>query len=152
MSEKAQVQPENKTVVDSLNLHLQTKKVETATNIYAGRLVKKGTTDAEVVVNANNTMPIGWVSYEHTPKKYRPASISDAFNADDYIAVVNGAGIIVKAALAPANAVSKGSPVYAADNGCVGVSTTTYLVGYAEETVSNSGGATPKAILVRSAI
>lgn len=49
-NEASMVQPSNKIVVDSTNLHLQTKKVETATSVYPGVLLMQGTNDDDVVV------------------------------------------------------------------------------------------------------
>lgn len=151
-TETAMVHPTNKIVLDSTGLHVQTKKVETATNVYPGRLVKKGTNDDDVVVNTAAGAAIGWAGYEHTSKKYRPDTVDTVYSADDQIAVINGPGIILVGSLASGQSVTKGARLMAAAAGELSGGTvgTNEIVAIAEETMDASAGA--KDILVRSLI
>jgi hypothetical protein len=108
-AEAAQVKPINKIVLDSTGIHLQTKKVETATNMYPGRLVKKGTNDDDVIAGAAATDKVyGWIGYEHTHKNYRPATVDTIQVINDQITVINGPGIILNAFLELGATVVKG--------------------------------------------
>jgi hypothetical protein len=87
-------------------------KVETATNMYPGRLVKMGTNDDDIVLNndpSNNAL--GWLGYEHTPDQYRPATISTIYVAADQVAVLSGGGFYIKtlAVDTSGNVISKGN-------------------------------------------
>lgn len=149
-SETAMVQPTNKIVLDSKNLHVQTKKVETETNVYPGRLVKRGTNDDDVVVNTAAGSPMGFVGYLNTAKKYRPATIATLHAADDQVGVINGPGIIVLAKLNQGANVTKGALLTdAADGGLSGgTAGTHHIYAIAEESVDASAAAAN--ILVRS--
>ena len=86
-----------KIVVDSTNLHLQTKKVETVANVYPGALLMQGTNDDDVVVgDGTEGKAAYWAGYEHTAKKYRPATIDTIYVVNDQIAAINGPGIILQ--------------------------------------------------------
>lgn len=147
-----QVHPTGKIVVDSTNLHLQTKKVETATNVYPGRLVIQGTNDDDIAVCGSAGEALGWAGYEHTIKLYRPATISTIYTANDQIAVINGNGIILLGSLASGQTVDKGSRLMAAANGELSGATigTHEVVAIAEESMASTAAGT--AILVRSLI
>lgn len=122
-SETAMVKPTNKIVLDSKGLHVQTKKVETATNVYPGRLVERGTNDDDVVVGTANGAVIGWAGYLNTAKKYRPATVDTIYLINDQIGVINGPGIILNARLANGQNVTKGARLSAAANGELTAST-----------------------------
>lgn len=154
-TETAMVKPTNQIVLDSTNIHIQTKKVETATNVYPGRLVKKGTNDDDVVVGtaySSNVGPVGWAGYEQTSKKYRPATVDTIYTADDQIAVINGPGIILVGSLAEGADITKGQLLKAVAAGQLsgGVMGTDHIVAIAEESVDASAAA--KDCLVRSLI
>lgn len=149
-SETAMVQPTNKIVLDSKNLHVQTKKVETAANVYPGRLVKRGTNDDDVVVNTAAGKPMGFAGYLNTSKKYRPATIDTIQLVNDQIGVINGPGIILLARLAIGANVTKGALLTDAALGDLsgGTAGTHHIYAIAEESVDASAAAAD--ILVRS--
>lgn len=142
----------NVVVADRTGIHVQTKKVETATNVYPGRLVIQGTNDDDIVICADNGEAIGWAGYEDTAKKYRPTTISTIYQANDQIAVVNGPGIIVRASLASGQTVDKGSRLAASADGELSGGTvgTDEIVAIAEESKASTAPGT--AIMVRSLI
>lgn len=147
-SETAMVQPTNKIVLDSKNLHIQTKKVETATSVYPGRLVKRGTNDDDVVVNtAASAAVIGFVGYINTAKKYRPATVDTIQLINDQVAVCNGPGVIWLARLATGATITKGAHLTDAADGELsgGTAGTHQIYAIAEESVTG-----PNDILVRS--
>lgn len=77
-------------------------EVETATGMYAGALVKKGSTTAEVVVNdtsANVLSIVGWLGYEQASMDDRPATIDTIYTVGS-APVINGPGMIIRAILA----------------------------------------------------
>jgi len=108
--------PDNKIVVAGSPL-VQELKVETATNMYPGRLVKKGTNDDDIVVCGASDMPIGWLGYEHTAAPYRPSTVDTAYSANDRAAVLCGGGFVLVARLASGENVSKGDLLVPAANG-----------------------------------
>ena len=115
--------------------------VETATDMYPGRLVKKGTTDSDIVVN-DGTSPVGWLGYEHTAGLYQPADENTAYTVGDIVAVLHG-GIRLKAHLASGQSVVKGDPLKPVANGELAAATvgTDEIVAYAAETMDATGGA-----------
>jgi len=153
-TETGQVQPTNKIVVDSTNCHHQTKKVETATNMYPGRMVIKGTNDDDVIVGTSGGAVYGWIGYNDTNKKYRPANISTIQEANDQIDIINGSGIIVLAWLLSGETVTKGAQLVSADGGYVQAYATggsdDLITSLAEESVASTD--TTTRILVRSLI
>lgn len=152
-SETAMVQPTNKIVLDSKNLHVQTKKVETETNVYPGRLVKRGTNDDDIVVDTDNSkVSLGWAGYLNTAKKYRPATVDTIYAQNDQIGVINGPGIILLGSLASGQNVTKGARLMVTSAGQLSGGTvgTNEIVAIAEESVDASAGAAD--ILVRSLI
>ena len=149
-SEKGQVQPNNKIVVDSTNCHHQTKKVETVTDVYPGRLVITGTGDDDVICGTSGGAVYGWVGYNDVNKKYRPATISTIHLVNDQTDIVNGSGIIVLAWLLSGETTTKGCKVYPAAGGYVQVGVYGSICGIAEESVASSD--TTTRVLVRSTI
>lgn len=142
----------NVVVLDRTGIHVQTKKVETATNVYPGRLVIQGTNDDDIAVCGAAGEALGWAGYEDTAKKYRPALISTIYEANDQITVVNGPGIIVRASLASGQTVDKGSRLMAGANGELSGATvgTHEVVAIAEQSVASTAAGT--VIIVRSLI
>jgi len=99
--------PTNKIVFGGAPI-VQELKVESATNMYPGRLVQKGTNDDDIVVfTATTKMPVGWLGYEQTNPQYRPANVDTAYAADDYAAVVSGP-MLIAGRLAKGCSVNKG--------------------------------------------
>ncbi len=75
-------------------------EVETATNMYAGRLVQAGTTAAEVVVCDGATKPpVGWLGWENTAGEFRPATPSTIYTVNHMAAVHFGGKFIINAKL-----------------------------------------------------
>jgi hypothetical protein len=141
--ETAMVKPTNKIVWDSINLHMETKKVETATNVYPGRLVTKGTNDDDVVVNTDGGAAVGWAGYLNTAKNYRPATVDTIYAQNDQIAVIYGPGMGVVGRLAELQNVAKGALLYAFANGelSAGTAGTHHIVARAAESVDASAAA-----------
>jgi hypothetical protein len=90
--------------------------VETATNMYAGRLVKRGTTDRDIVVNGAEGTPIGWLGYEQGDA-YRPATVGTIYEAGDEAPVIRGGGFIPNAKLAASQTIVKGDRLVPAADG-----------------------------------
>lgn len=143
--------PSNSILVAGYPL-IQILKVETATNMYPGRLVKKGTNDDDIVVNTAAGAAIGWLGYEQTIKKYRPDDVDTIYAVNDQAAVLHGGGFVIVGRLASGQSVSKGDRLMAAANGELSGGTvgTDEIVAIAEETVDASAAA--KDIMVRSLI
>jgi len=144
--------PTNKIIVAGQPL-LQILKVETATNVYPGRLVKKGTNDDDIVVNTALGAAIGWADYENTIKKHRPATVDTIYLINAQIAVPHGGKFIIVGSLASGQNVSKGDRLCAAADGELSGGTvgTHEIVAIAEESVDQSGGDSGD-IMVRSLI
>jgi hypothetical protein len=152
VTETAQVQPTGRIIWDNRNLHMQTKKIETVANCYPGRLVMKGTNDDDVLVTDAASKGYGWLGYEHTTKKYRPATLTTIYVASDQVAVVYGAGLGVLAWMNTVCVITKGQILTSAANGCVtpGSAGTDDIVAQAAESkTTTSAGA---AIMVVSRI
>ena len=94
--------PTNKTVIfGEDNVKAYAADIETATNMYPGRLVSPGSTaDTQVVVGAVGNNVVGWLGYEHTTPAYRPATRGTIYTATDYPAILRGSGFGVLARLA----------------------------------------------------
>lgn len=147
-----QIKPINKIVAAGTPL-VQELKVESATNMYPGRLVKKGTADDDVVISDSTTGAaiVGWLGYEHTAPVYRPATPDTIYEAGAQAAVINGPMVIV-ALLANGQNVAKGAELTAAADGELTAATigTHRVVAYAEESVNAGAGAAD--IMVRSVL
>jgi hypothetical protein len=131
--------PTNKIVVAGQPL-LQVMEVETGTNMYAGRLVKKGTGDHDaVVVTAGTDDILGWLGYEHTHKKYRPEYLTTIYTAADQAVILNGGHFRIMAKLLSGQTIIKGEKLTGAAAGCVTSLTiggTSEIVGTAEESIT----------------
>jgi len=153
MAYTGHIKPINKIVAAGTPL-VQELKVETATNMYPGRLVEKGTGDDDVVVSTSTDGDaiVGWLGYEQTAPVFRPSTPDTIYEADDMAAVLNGGGFIIVARLANGSSVAKGEALTSAAAGEVVSATigTNQVIAYAEETVNASGGAAD--IMVRSVI
>jgi hypothetical protein len=132
--------PTNVIVADSRGLKLTTKKVETATSVYPGRLLEKGTNDDDVIVCGGSNAVVGVAGYEHTPKLYRKASISTIYTASDKIAVISGPGTHVVLSIASGGAAVVGTLLKSTTAGQVTVGTagTDHIIAKALETVTGA--------------
>jgi len=154
-TQRSMIHPTNAIVLDSQNLHTQQMKIETVDNCYPGRLVKKGTNDDDVqVCTAATDAVIGWLGYEQTSKKYRPATVDTIYVVNDKAAVINGPGIVLVATLEIGASVSKGSRLKMGAIGGLsgGTDGTDHIVAIAEETMAATQATGAKDILVRSLI
>lgn len=131
---------------------VQILKVETAATMYPGRLVKKGTNDDDVVVGTAGDGFTGWLGYEQTIKKHRPATVDTIYLADAQVAVLHGGGFVIVGRLALGASVSKGGILKAVADGELsgGAAGTDHIVAVAEETVDATSAAAD--IMVRSLI
>ena len=147
------VKPSNAIVVDSLNMHVTTKTVQTADNVYPGRLVMKGTNDDDIVVCDGSTQyPVGWAGYEQTAKKYRPATVDTIYLINAQIAVVWGPGMVIVGAIPIIGAaITVGTPLTYAPAGKLTPATvgSEFVVAWAME--ANAGTAASD-LIVKSAI
>jgi hypothetical protein len=91
--------------------------VETATNMYPGRFVKKGTNGDDVVVATAGASVVGILGYEHTIKKHRPATVDTIYLADAQAAVLSGPGVVVVGSLADSQTIVKGDKLVVAAAG-----------------------------------
>ena len=112
-------QPDNGIVVSG-EPDVQHLYVETATSMYPGRLVKKGTHDNDIVVNTAGGLAVGVLGYEHCPKKDRPATRDTIYAVDTLAPVLKkGKGAIVLLYVAQNQTIVKGSKLVAAADGMV---------------------------------
>jgi hypothetical protein len=109
--------PTNKIVAAGKPLVMELN-VETATNMYPGRLVIKGTNDNEVKVCGAAGISVGWLGYEQvTNAGYMPTDVNTIYAAGAQAPVLYGGGFVVVASLAENNIIVKGDRLVAAANG-----------------------------------
>ena len=109
--------PTNKIVAAGKPLVMELN-VETATNVYPGRLVKKGTNDNDIVVCGAGEKCIGWAGYEQvTNAGFMPTDVDTIYAANAQAPVLYGGGFVVVASLASGNEIAKGDRLVAAANG-----------------------------------
>lgn len=77
------------------------KQVETATNVKPGRLLKMGTTEAEVKVHDGVSAPRFWCGWEQASSNFRKEAIGTAFDADDTAPCLAGGNFAILAKQAP---------------------------------------------------
>jgi hypothetical protein len=128
----------------------QILKVETAADVYPGRLVKKGTNDDDVVVNTAAGAAVGWAGYEQTIKKHRPATVDTIYLVNAQIAVLHGGHFVIVATLQTGQTITKGALLAAGATGTVqaGTAGTHHIVAIAEESVTTTTSTSD--IMVRS--
>lgn len=133
---------------------VQELKVENATNMYPGRLVKKGTADDDVVVSdgTDGGDIVGFLGYEQTAPVFRPSTVDTIYVINDQAAVLNGGGFVIVARLASGQTITKDDELTGAADGEVTAATigTNKVIAYAEESVDAAGSALD--IMVRSVI
>lgn len=109
--------PTNK-IVAAGNPLVQELNVETAANVYPGRLVKKGTNDNDIVVCGAGENCIGWAGYEQvTNAGYMPTDVDTIYAQYAQAPVLYGGGFVVVATLATNQTIAKGDRLVAAANG-----------------------------------
>ena len=86
---------------------IQELKVETATNMYPGRLVQPGTNNDDIVVGTA-AKAMGWLGFEDTNPAYRPSTVDTIYVADDMAAMLNGGGFVPVGSLAVPSNVLRG--------------------------------------------
>ena len=115
--------PANQILVAGHPLVQILKTEGTVTEMKPGRLVIQGTNDDDVSIAgvfAVNSMAVGWLGYEQTIKKHRPATVDTAYLVDAQVAVLNGGGFRIVAALqASQGTLKKGDALVMGTNGCV---------------------------------
>lgn len=157
MAYSGYVKPTNKIVVAGKPL-VQELKVETATNMYPGRLVTKGTNDDDILVNTASTAVIGWLGYEQiTNPGFQPDTVDSIYTINAQAPVLNGGGFVIVGRLASGQSVAKDAKLKGTAAGeltAIGTedldASANFIVAIAEETVNASGGAAD--IMVKSMI
>ena len=112
--------------------------VETATNMIPGRLCKKGTASQQIIVNTAAAFPMGWIGFEHSSSRFKPADIDTAYAANDVVAVLYGGHFVVQGLLTTSQTIVDGDVLVPAANGLLqkgtvlvatsGASTTTLAI------------------------
>jgi hypothetical protein len=97
--------------------YVQYRKVETASEMYPGRLVIKGTNQDDIVVCGAGGIATGWLGYEQTTKKHRPATVDTIYLQNAQAAVLSGPSFQLVAGLAQSQTIVKGDRLVAAANG-----------------------------------
>jgi hypothetical protein len=114
--ESSYQKPSNSIVVAGEPI-VTTKKVAVATTMYAGRLVMKGTDPSDAVVCTAGGAAIGWLGYEQTLKKYRPATVDTIFVVDSQAPILNGPGVVLVASLPAGQTIVHGDRLVAGASG-----------------------------------
>lgn len=92
------------------------RTIETVANMYPGRLVKKGTTDRDVVVN-DAGLPVGWLGYEQAAPSFKPATPATIYVVSDEAPTLKGGGFVILAKLATSQAIVAGDQLVPAADG-----------------------------------
>lgn len=109
-------QPDNSIIIDG-HPFLETLKVEVATQMFPGRLVKKGTNADDIVCCvAGDHNPVGWLGYHDTIKGHQPATVDTVYLINAQVAVLSGVFRMLGMLAAGQTAV-KGDPLVPAANG-----------------------------------
>jgi hypothetical protein len=127
---------------DGVDPFVVTRKVETAANVTNGALVKRGTTDADIVVCGDaEASPLGWVSRDFTLIANRKSDRSTDYTVNKMVAVIHGPGcrIVAKAS----TAIVAGQKLVAAAAGkvrpCADATEAHLIVAVAEQSCSADG-------------
>lgn len=134
------MKPSN-TIVASGTPFVRQLTVETATNMYPGRCVKRGTAGNDIVVNdASGNEIVGFLGYEQAGVEYMPATRATAYAADDFAPVISGAGTVIYATLATSQTITSGETLRSEPDGCLGEGTagTDQIVAIALEDVTTT--------------
>ena len=98
-------------------------RIETVANVYPGRLVKRGTTDDDVVVCTAAGLPCGWAGYDNASPAVKPATIDTIYVVGDRIPVVSCVGSVIRATLATSQTITLGDALVAGATGFVTAAT-----------------------------
>jgi len=136
-------EPSNTVVVSPTpNTRIRDYQVETATNMYAKRLVKWGTGTNDISVCGADEMPIGVLGWEDCNDAYRPSTITTIYVAGNRAPVISGQGTIVQLRLADNQVIVRGDQLIPAANGeVVKASALTTDSGSTAVTAPSSSGA-----------
>jgi hypothetical protein len=111
--------PTNKIVAAGSPL-VQELNVETATNMYPGRLVIKGTNDNDIAVCGAAGISVGWLGYEQCGNAaFMPTDVNTIYAADAQAPVLYGGGFVIVATLTTSQTVVKGDRLVAGADGTV---------------------------------
>lgn len=90
------VRPTNKIVAAGKPATVVEARVESATNMYPGRLVKQGTNvdDVSVLDDVSGNI-VGWLGFEQTAPVWRPSTPATIYVAEDKAAVLKGGGFVI---------------------------------------------------------
>lgn len=113
------IKPSNKILERGAPTVITSHEIENATNMYAGRLVKKGTTDYDIVVGDGVTPPIGWLGWEQADMNNRPATVDTIYAANEEAPVLRGGNFNIVASLAVGFVAKRGDLLIPWGNGCV---------------------------------
>lgn len=94
------IKPSNRILERGTPTVITSHNIETATNMYAGRLVQKGTTDYDIVVADGVNPVIGWLGWEQADMNNRPATVDTIYAAGDEAPVLRGGNFNIVASLA----------------------------------------------------
>ena len=94
------VKPSNRILERGTPTVITSHNIETATSMYAGRLVKKGTTDYDIVVSDGVNPVIGWLGWEQADMNNRPATVDTIYAANEEAPVLRGGNFNIVASLA----------------------------------------------------
>ena len=98
-------------------------RIETVANVYPGRLVKRGTTDDDIVVCTAAGLPAGWAGYDNASPAVKPATIDTIYVVGDRIPVVSCVGSVIRATLATSQTITLGDALVAGATGFVTAAT-----------------------------
>lgn len=111
--------PNNKILVAGSPL-VQELNVETATSMYPGRLVIKGTNDNDIAVGGAAGICLGWLGYEQcTSAVFMPTDRGTIYAAGDQAPVLYGGGFVVLGKLTTSQTIVKGDRLTAGADGTV---------------------------------
>jgi hypothetical protein len=113
--------------------------IETVTDMYAGALVIKGTTDNDVTACGVDGKAIGWIGYGAANASDKPATRDTIYLDEAEVPIHNGGNFKVRAIYATAADVVKGDLLSAAANGgvIIGAAGTKDIIAVAAESVSS---------------
>jgi len=123
---------------------ITTKKVENVTSMTPGVLVKKGTTDAEIVVCGDVEKPTGVLLYEFAHAGDKPADIDTAYALNASAPVGWGKDFTFQGFLKAGEAVSDGDQLVPAASGQLKswvAGTDSLICGTAAESIGHTGSA-----------
>ena len=139
--------PTSKIILSGIPMKTEEAKVETATTMIPGRLVKKGSTDDDIVVGTAVSNITGVLGWEESNPLQRPVDFDTAYTVNTRAKVHSGGGFEFYGWLGTecTAAITKGDPLLPGASGCMynGV-TAGSVVAYAAESMTSA--ATPKRI------